>query len=150
MKKTPFSDIGRYVTPLVVTPPAAEILAAIRRGETYANLAAIHGVSESTLRRRGEVSGLVARRRGQRAPLAPHLTDGEYPAWMDDGLCAQTDPALFFPESGESPRLARSICAECPVRDLCLAWALDHDERFGIFGGTTPAERKKIRKEQRP
>lgn len=148
MKKTPFSDIGRYVTPLVVTPPAADILAAIRGGQTYGELAAIHGVSASTLRRRVQESGLVTRNHGQRTPIAASLHDGEFPAWMDDGLCAQTDPALFFPESGESPRLARSICAACPVRDLCLAWALEHDERFGVWAGTTPTQRKKLRKEQ--
>jgi WhiB family redox-sensing transcriptional regulator len=70
-------------------------------------------------------------------------------AWMADGLCAQTDPDAFFPDRGESPRLARSVCAACPVRPECAAWALDRGERFGIWGGMSERERRAIRHHRR-
>ena len=55
--------------------------------------------------------------------------------WQDQALCAQTDPEAFFPEKGGSTREAKRICKACAVRDECLEYALEHDERFGIWGG---------------
>lgn len=72
----------------------------------------------------------------------------EATAWQYDALCAQTDPEAFFPEKGGSTREAKSICAKCPVREQCLEWALDHDERFGIWGGLSERERRKVKKER--
>ena len=71
---------------------------------------------------------------------------GENLAWQEAALCAQTDPELFFPEKGGSGREAKLICARCDVRPECLAYALDHDERFGVWGGLTEMERRKLRK----
>lgn len=68
----------------------------------------------------------------------------DYPAFRDTALCAQTDPDQWYPEKGESPRAAKAICARCEVRDLCLQWALDHDEKFGIWGGTSGRERRRL------
>ena len=59
------------------------------------------------------------------------------PTWAASALCAQTDPELFFPEKGGSTREAKALCRRCPVRDDCLDYALGHDERFGIWGGTS-------------
>jgi WhiB family redox-sensing transcriptional regulator len=67
-------------------------------------------------------------------------------AWMDFGLCTQTDPEIFFPEKGSSPRPAQRICGECPVRLRCLRYALENDEQQGVWGGTTPRERRQLRK----
>lgn len=61
---------------------------------------------------------------------------------MGDALCAQTDPDTFHPAPGESLRSARSVCLACPVRAECLAYALDHNERHGVWGGTSPRERR--------
>jgi WhiB family redox-sensing transcriptional regulator len=69
----------------------------------------------------------------------------EPPAWMGDALCAQTDPEAFFPEKGGSTREAKAICRSCAVQAECLDWALDHDERFGIWGGLSERERRRIR-----
>ena len=72
----------------------------------------------------------------------------EATAWQYNALCAQTDPEAFFPEKGGSTREAKSICAKCPVREQCLDWALDNDERFGIWGGLSERERRKVKKER--
>ena len=67
-------------------------------------------------------------------------------AWQSDALCAQTDPEAFFPEKGGSTRDAKKICATCEVRAQCLEYALQNDERFGIWGGLSERERRKLRK----
>lgn len=65
--------------------------------------------------------------------------------WQARALCAQTDPEAFFPEKGGSPRPAKAVCAGCPVRAECLAFALEHDERFGVWGGLSERERRVLR-----
>ena len=68
--------------------------------------------------------------------------------WMRDGLCAQTDPELFFPEQGGDPgrvREAKKVCASCDVQAECLAYALAHNERDGIWGGLTRLQRARLR-----
>ncbi|HVX07202.1 WhiB family transcriptional regulator [Humibacter sp.] len=73
--------------------------------------------------------------------------DEENPlAWQSDALCAQTDPEAFFPEKGGSTRDAKKICTSCEVRAQCLEYALQNDERFGIWGGLSERERRKLRK----
>jgi len=67
------------------------------------------------------------------------------PGWWFAGLCAQTDPELFFPEKGGSVREAKAVCTGCPVRAQCLAHALAHDERFGVWGGTSERERRRLK-----
>lgn len=67
-------------------------------------------------------------------------------AWQSDSLCAQTDPEAFFPEKGGSTRDAKKICTSCEVRTQCLQYALANDERFGIWGGLSERERRKLRK----
>jgi WhiB family transcriptional regulator, redox-sensing transcriptional regulator len=67
--------------------------------------------------------------------------------WVDDALCPQVDPDLFFPEKGGSTRQAKQVCMECTVRQQCLAWALEHEERFGIWGGKSERERRRMLQE---
>ena len=64
--------------------------------------------------------------------------------WQDRALCAQTDPEAFFPEKGGSTREAKKICLGCEVRHECLDYALEHDERFGIWGGLSERERRRL------
>jgi hypothetical protein len=66
-------------------------------------------------------------------------------AWMAEALCAQVDPELFVPDTGGSTRPAKQVCATCPVRTECLAYALAHRERFGIWGGVVERERRRIK-----
>lgn len=67
-------------------------------------------------------------------------------AWQERALCAQTDPEAFFPEKGGSTREAKNVCAACEVREQCLEYALANDERFGIWGGLSERERRKLRR----
>ncbi|HSO69143.1 MAG TPA: WhiB family transcriptional regulator [Arachnia sp.] len=71
--------------------------------------------------------------------------DGAFP-WQADALCAQTDPEAFFPEKGGSTREAKRVCQNCTVRTECLEYALGHDERFGIWGGLSERERRKLKR----
>jgi WhiB family redox-sensing transcriptional regulator len=69
------------------------------------------------------------------------------PVWFADGLCSQTDPELFFPEKGGSTRDAKQTCVACPIRVQCLTYALDNDERFGVWGGLSEKERRRLRRQ---
>lgn len=71
------------------------------------------------------------------------------PAFMDLGSCRGMDPGVFFPDRGESLSPAKSVCAECIVRDECLEYALDNRERFGVWGGTSERERRRLRRARR-
>ncbi|AXI81290.1 WhiB family transcriptional regulator [Peterkaempfera bronchialis] len=66
--------------------------------------------------------------------------------WVDSALCAQTDPEGFFPERGGSTRTARRVCLACEVRVECLEYALENDERFGVWGGLGERERRRLRR----
>ncbi|MDX1888582.1 WhiB family transcriptional regulator [Mycolicibacterium sp. 050158] len=66
--------------------------------------------------------------------------------WQERALCAQTDPEAFFPEKGGSTREAKRICLGCEVKDACLDYALANDERFGIWGGLSERERRRLKR----
>jgi WhiB family transcriptional regulator, redox-sensing transcriptional regulator len=74
---------------------------------------------------------------------APATADDQ---WQERALCAQTDPEAFFPEKGGSTREAKRICLGCEVRDVCLDYALANDERFGIWGGLSERERRRLKR----
>jgi WhiB family redox-sensing transcriptional regulator len=70
-------------------------------------------------------------------------------------LCAQTDPEAWFPEKGGKNAAAKAVCdgipavrPPCPVREKCLKYALDNDERWGIWAGTTQKDRQRMRSER--
>ncbi len=79
--------------------------------------------------------------------LLAGLPDDPDPAWKDRALCAETDPEAFFPEKGGSTREAKRVCASCDVRGDCLDFALSNDERFGIWGGLSERERRRLKKQ---
>ena len=120
----------------------------------FADLARLLGVREGRVR---QVLGPLrtAHRNaaeGERAagPIAVIEDDGRQ-AWLDQAACRGHDPERFFPESGEHTKAAeaKAICGSCQVRDQCLdlavkaAGGIDHDH--GVFGGTLPAERSRLR-----
>ena len=67
-------------------------------------------------------------------------------SWQERALCAQTDPEAFFPEKGGSTREAKKVCVSCDVRAECLEYALENDERFGIWGGLSERERRRLKR----
>lgn len=66
--------------------------------------------------------------------------------WEEQALCRGIDDQeVFFPEHGNrSPARAKAICRRCPVRAACLDTALLNDEIFGIWGGLTDRERRRL------
>ena len=78
--------------------------------------------------------------------LAGQDSDEAELTWQERALCAQTDPEAFFPEEGGSTREAKKVCVSCEVRAECLEYALENDERFGIWGGLSERERRKLKR----
>lgn len=74
------------------------------------------------------------------------IAEAEALAWQSRALCAQTDPEAFFPEKGGSTREAKRVCLSCEVRVECLEYALAQDERFGIWGGLSERERRRLKR----
>jgi len=74
------------------------------------------------------------------------LAESEHLSWQEQALCAQTDPEAFFPEKGGSTREAKKVCMSCEVRVECLDYALAQDERFGIWGGLSERERRRLKR----
>ena len=73
-------------------------------------------------------------------------SESENTDWMELGLCRQTDPEIFFPEKGGSSADAKRVCLGCDVRAECLAYALAHNEPFGIWGALSARERNGLSK----
>jgi WhiB family redox-sensing transcriptional regulator len=75
---------------------------------------------------------------------APWLSEGT------EGPCLSADPEVFFPPTyglacASEIREARKICQSCPLMTRCLDWAVPQTDLEGIYGGTTPRERRRIR-----
>ena len=68
--------------------------------------------------------------------------------WQERANCLGVDPDLFFPERGASTREAKAVCGSCEVRPECLEYALDHAEKFGIWGGLSERERRRLRRQR--
>ena len=73
--------------------------------------------------------------------------DGER-RWQEEANCLGVDPDLFFPERGASTREAKAVCRSCEVRVDCLEYALAHGEKFGIWGGLSERERRRVRRQR--
>jgi WhiB family transcriptional regulator, redox-sensing transcriptional regulator len=69
--------------------------------------------------------------------------------WMFDAACRGMDADVFFPTADADPQPGKGVCASCPVRVACLAFALEHGERFGIWGGLDEKERARLTIEER-
>ncbi len=64
--------------------------------------------------------------------------------WVVFSACRDKDAALFFPETRGAEEKAVSICATCPVSVECLDYALEADIRFGVWGGLTEKQRRRL------
>ncbi|MHB1598796.1 MAG: WhiB family transcriptional regulator [Acidimicrobiales bacterium] len=94
-----------------------------REGEL---LRRIPGASQSDRRARGVETEEIAR-------------------WSDQAACKGLSTSLFFPRDGEPAKAAREICARCPVVEQCRAVAVADASLHGIWGGTSPEERERLR-----
>jgi len=64
------------------------------------------------------------------------------PAWRTRGACQTVDPETFFPAPSEPADAAVALCRTCDVQGSCLAWALEVGDCHGVWGATTPRERR--------
>jgi WhiB family redox-sensing transcriptional regulator len=80
--------------------------------------------------------------------LKEALSAGYDLEWQDAANCKGANADLFFPERGASTRTAKGICRECSVRADCLEFAITTGEKFGIWGGMSERERRRVRKER--
>ncbi len=73
------------------------------------------------------------------------------PTWHKRAACRGIDVEVFYPPSEDDADAAeaKAICAECPVRQACLEYALAHREREGVWGGCTERERRRIVRQRR-
>lgn len=69
--------------------------------------------------------------------------------WQEQARCKGRNSAVFYPQRGVPTASARALCKECPVKAECLSYALENDERFGIWGGLSERERRKLQRERR-
>lgn len=69
--------------------------------------------------------------------------------WQRSANCLGVDPDLFFPERGASTKEAKAVCSRCEVKAECLEFAITNAEKFGIWGGLSERERRRIRRERR-
>ncbi len=77
-----------------------------------------------------------------------HAAGGD---WRHRAACLEEDPELFFPIGTSGPALvqageAKAVCAGCPVRETCLAWALETGQMAGIWGGLDEEERRALKR----
>jgi WhiB family transcriptional regulator, redox-sensing transcriptional regulator len=82
-------------------------------------------------------------------PMPQPVVEQIFPVdWQDHAECRGAH-GVFFPGRGEDTRALKAICASCPVRECCLDHALANGEKWGVWGGTSERERRRIRKTRR-
>ena len=82
---------------------------------------------------------------GAAGPVLEALASDKAQDWREYAACAQADPEAWFPEKGGSTRDAKKVCRGCFVREQCLAYALAASEDWGIWGGLSVRERRRLR-----
>lgn len=138
------------------TPPLVEIAARIRDGETCHDLAKQYDIDRQGLANRLRHGGYrfdtgETERAAQLREMKEHLTSKlrtySLP-WMQEAACAQVGGDLWFPEKGGSTADAKRVCFSCSVSAECLEYALATKDRFGVYGGLSERERRKLLKER--
>jgi len=76
--------------------------------------------------------------------LPLHPTPPDY--WQDRAACFGVEPDVFFPISEEEAGPALTFCGSCRIREECLSWALKNGERYGVWGGTTEQQRRRLQR----
>lgn len=80
--------------------------------------------------------------------LAALDSAGASTAWQEYAACAETDPEAFFVEKGGSTRPAKQVCAGCFAQQQCLEYAMEHEIRFGVWGGLSDRERQRLKRQR--
>lgn len=78
------------------------------------------------------------------------------PSWRSQAHCRQANAAYFFPpshferkpEKDQREGVARRLCADCPVRQACLDYALSVGETHGIWGGLNELQRRRVARQR--
>jgi len=70
-------------------------------------------------------------------------------SWMGRGKCRELPPDTFFPSDGVGVEVARRVCADCPVKEPCLEYAMVNHIDHGVWGGTSERERRRIARHRR-
>lgn len=129
-------------------PTAGQLAELIRDGQTVDDLATTYERHPHTIQQRLTHAGFSshtgeprAKRSNANGLIDLHVDDQP---WAEDALCSQTDPEAFFPEKGGSTRDAKSVCSGCIVQAECLDYALEHQIRFGIWGGLSERQRRAL------
>ena len=76
--------------------------------------------------------------------LPLHPTPPDF--WQDRAACFGVEPDVFFPISEEEAGPALAFCGVCRIREECLSWALKNGERYGVWGGTTEQQRRRLQR----
>jgi len=69
--------------------------------------------------------------------------------WMAEGKCRDMAPDVFFPSDGTGVLEAQRICADCPVSEACLEYAIANKIDHGVWGGRSERERRRIARRRR-
>lgn len=129
-------------------------------GQSATQLAARYRMPLDTVRRL-----IVAYRDERLGPvsdvefIAPRIRrDGRHPGgrmlmggsrdWIRRAACGGMDADVFYPVASGPDAFgeAERVCRDCPVRAMCLEYALDNDEQYGMWGGMDPEERRRLKR----
>lgn len=80
----------------------------------------------------------------ERGVMDAFFIDEEEHAWIRKAACRGMDPGIFFPQTDQEAEQALAVCRICAVQEECLEYAISAKERYGIWGGTTERERRRI------
>lgn len=127
--------------PIDLRPPELD-----SKGLHACNSLLVRRVPRVTAQLAKEISQMAIRHEGSGPTIQLATGESLELSWQEKALCAETDPEAFFPEKGGSTREAKRVCNACDVRAECLEYALAHDERFGIWGGLSERERRRLKR----
>jgi WhiB family redox-sensing transcriptional regulator len=80
--------------------------------------------------------------------VTPLIITASPGAWQGQGLCIDLSDTAFFLDGDDYAGLkkAKAVCAQCPVKDECLDFAIESNQSLGVWGGASPNERRQIRR----
>jgi WhiB family transcriptional regulator, redox-sensing transcriptional regulator len=90
---------------------------------------------------------------GSVARTTPYILSDPGPRWVDKAACRdEPDKDIWFAskDAQDAELAAKAVCARCPVRDACRAWALETNQTSGIWGGMSEAELRAMRLSSAP